>query len=175
MRGSFAESVRKVATSTRIASATRSARRVLRRRARRRGQCASHLLLPVTLEHIADLDIVEILHTDTALEALADFLDIVLEASERSDRPIVDLHSIANHAYATLAVDDPAPNRAAGNDTHARNLEQLANFRLAEHRLALLRPQHSLERGADVLDRFVDDLVKLDIHAFALGRRAGVV
>src|SRR5688500_791963 len=128
MRGSFAESVRKVATSTRIASATRSARRVLRRRARRRSQCASHLLLPVALEHIADFDVVEILHTDTALEALADFLHVVLEAAEGSDRAIVDLDAIANHADATLAVDDPAPDRAAGNDTHARNLEQLAHF-----------------------------------------------
>src|SRR5712671_3239642 len=80
IRGSFADSVRKVATSTRTASATRSARRVLRRRARRRSQCSRYLLLAVAFENIADLDVVEVLDANTALEAFTDFLHIVLEA-----------------------------------------------------------------------------------------------
>src|SRR5688572_24973055 len=175
MRGSFADSVRKVATSTRIASATRSARRVLRRCPRCRSQRAGNLLLPVAFEHVANLDVVEILHANSALEALADFLDVILEATQRSDRPVVDLDAVPHHANATLAVDDTAADRATGDHAHARNLEQLAHLGFAEHRLALFGPQHAFEGGADVFDRLVNDLVELDVHAFALGCRAGVV
>src|ERR1051325_9418257 len=91
IRGSFADSVRKVATSTRTASATRSARRVLRRRASRRCQCASDLLLPVALEHVSDLEVVEVLDSNAALEAFAHFFDIVLEAAQRADVAVVNL------------------------------------------------------------------------------------
>src|SRR4051812_38071913 len=146
MRGSLADSVRKVATSTRIASATRSARRVLRRSPCRRSQRSRDLLLPIALEDIADLDVVEILNTDTALEAFAHFLHVVLEATERRDSAVVDLDAVAHDANAASAVDDAVPHRASSDDAHARHLEQLAHFGFAEHCLALFRPQHSLER-----------------------------
>src|SRR2546423_3600677 len=132
MRGSFADSVRNVATSTRTASATRSARRVLRRGPGRRGQRARHLLLAVALEDIANLNVIEILDADSALESLADFLDIILEAAKRSDRADVNLDAVANDAHSSLPVDDTAADRAASDDPHTRHLEQLANFRLAE-------------------------------------------
>ena len=54
-------------------------------------------------------------------------------------------------------------------------LNDLAHFGLAEHDFALFRTQHSLERRAHVVHRLVDDLVQLDVDAFALGGRARVV
>src|SRR5688500_3488249 len=175
MRGSFAESVRNVATSTRIAPARRSDLRVLRRSARRRSQRARDLLLPVALEHIPNLQIVEVLDPDAALEPFAHFLDVVLEAAQRGDVAVVDLDGVANHPHAALAIYYAAANRAAGNDAHLRNLEQLAHFSLAEHDFALFGPEHSFESGPDVFHRLIDDLVELDVDAFALGGSAGVV
>src|SRR5450830_1550544 len=168
MRGSFTDSVRNVATSTRTASATRSARRVLRRRAlgaspsrcshatrardsRSRdckftstAQSPRHLLLFVAFEHVAHLDVVEVFDANSALESVAHFLDVVLEAAQRRDGSVVDLHPVAEHA----------------------------NLGFAEHDLLLLGAKHALERGTNVFDRFVDDLVELDVHAFTLGRGA---
>src|SRR5947207_2100311 len=123
MRGSFADSVRKVATSTRTASAMRSARRVLRRSARRRSESASYLLLPVALEDVADFDVVEVLDADAALESFAHFLHVVLEASERSDSSVVDFHAVADDSNASLSIDDAASHRAPGDDSHPRHLE----------------------------------------------------
>src|SRR5205085_1788949 len=80
IRGSFAASVRKVATSARTASATRSARRVLRSGGRL--ECARYLFLAVALDHVADFDVVEILDADAALETFAHFLRVVLEPAE---------------------------------------------------------------------------------------------
>src|SRR5687767_2244219 len=147
MRGSFAESVRNVATSTRIASATRSDLRVLRRRARRRRQGARNLLLPVALEHIPNLQIFEVLDANTALESFADFLHVVLEPAQRRDVAVVDLDGIAYHADSTLAIDDSTAHGAARDDAHLRDLEQLPHLGLAKIHFALFRPQHSLEGG----------------------------
>src|SRR6202162_5217235 len=147
MRGSFADSVRKVATSTRTASATRSARRVLRRSARRRSQCSSHLFLTIALEHVTDFDVVEVLHSYATLESLADFLDIVLESAQRRNVAVVNLDAVAHDANAPSTIDDPAPHRAPRYDTHLGDLEQLAHLGLAEHDLALFGTKHALQSG----------------------------
>ncbi len=77
------------------------------RRARRKR--ARDLFLGVALEDVADLDVVEVLDADTALEAFAHFLHVVLEAAQRADDSVVDLDAIANDTHATSAVDDSAP------------------------------------------------------------------
>src|SRR6476646_5480858 len=72
-RGSFTDSARNVATSSRIASATRSGRRlpggIARSRLWRGAERTRELFLAVALDHVADLDVVEVLDADTALEA----------------------------------------------------------------------------------------------------------
>src|SRR5689334_15977500 len=102
-RGSFARSVRKVAISSRTASATRSARLPLRRGGRR--ERTSYLFLSIALDHVADLEIIEVLDTDTALESFANFANVVLEASERADDTVVDLDAIPDYTHASLAID----------------------------------------------------------------------
>src|SRR5687768_4453902 len=170
-RGSFAPSPRKVAISTRIASATRSARRLLATGRERSG----HLFRAVTLDDVVDLDVVEVLDTDTALEAFLHLAHVVLEPLERRDDALVHLDALAHHAHARLAVDHPAAHHAAGDGADLRDLEDLADLRLAQDDFALLGTQHPLERGAHVVHRLVDDAIELDVHPFALGRRAGVV
>src|SRR5687768_14165618 len=107
IRGSFAPppSARKVATTARIASETRSARRVLRRCGRR--ERARYLFRPVALDHVADFDILEILDPDAALEARAHLAYVVLEVAQRANDAVVHLDPVANDPDAALPVDDP--------------------------------------------------------------------
>src|SRR5216117_800873 len=108
-RGSFAPSPRKVADSMRMASATRSALRLLGGTA---GECPGDLLRTVALDHVVDFDVVEVLDADAALEALAHFTRVVLEALERRNRALVHLDAIAHDAHPRLPIDDAAPHDA---------------------------------------------------------------
>src|SRR5215212_4848434 len=101
------------------------------RRRGRRVEGARDLLGAVALDQVADLDVVEVLDADAALEALADLAHVVLEAPQRRDRAVVHLRPVADYADAPLAVDDPAPHRAARDDADLRHLERLAHLRLA--------------------------------------------
>src|ERR1019366_663888 len=63
--------------------------RHLSRRGRREG--AGDGLLAVALENVADLDVVEVLDADAALEPVLHFLHVVLEAAQGSDHAVVRL------------------------------------------------------------------------------------
>src|SRR5215207_4042343 len=102
IRGSFADEARNVAISSRTASATRSARRLLRRCGRL--ERSRDLLLAIALDDVAHLDVVEVLDADTALETFAHFLHIVLEAAQRADGTFVNLGTVANDARTCLAI-----------------------------------------------------------------------
>ena len=64
---------------------------------------------------------------------------------------------------------------AAGDGADLRHLERIAHFRLAEHDFFFVGAQHPFERGAHIRHRLVDDLVELDLDAFALCRRTRLV
>src|SRR5688500_3018381 len=138
-------------------------------------QRTGDFLRAVRLDDVADLEIVEVLDADTALETLTHLRHVVLEAAERRDDAVVDLGAVTNDAHAGLAIDDAVSNEAPGDYADARNLEQLAHLGFAADDFPLLRPQQTLERGPNIGHRLVDDLVELDVDAFALGRGARVV
>src|SRR6185503_20903297 len=186
MRGSLASFARNSATSSRMASARRSARReapppplrapgMSRSGGDRRLEGARDRLGAIALDHVANLDVVEVFHRDAALEAFAHLADVVLEALERRDRSVEDLDAVADDAHATLAIDHAAAHRAARDGADARDLEHVAHFGFAADDLALFRTKHAFHRRADVRHRLVDDAVQLDVDAFAFGRRARIV
>src|SRR6185437_5573613 len=179
-RGSLTSVARKVATSSRIASATRSGRRFSLaicglRRGDGRLEGSRELLGAVALDDVADLEVVEVLHADATLESFPHFASVVLEPLERRERTVEHLDAVPDDAHATLAVDDAIAHRATGDRADARDLEYLADFRLAQHHFALFRTEHAFHRRAHVGNRFVDDPVQLDLDAFALSRGARVV
>src|SRR4051812_29785789 len=122
-RGSFASLARNVATSSRMASATRSARRcsVMIPRVhhlasgRRDGRLErpGDVLRAIALDDVTLLHVIEVLDLDTALEALAHFPHVVLEALERRDRAVEDLDAVADDPHAALTIDHAAADRAA--------------------------------------------------------------
>ena len=54
----------------------------------------------IALDDVADLDVVEVLDADTALEPFAHFAHVVLEAAQRRDRAVVHLDAVADDADA---------------------------------------------------------------------------
>src|SRR6267143_2894607 len=101
------------------------------------------LLDAIGLDQVTDLDVVEVLDADPALEALAHFADVVFEALERGQRPVVDLDPVADHAHAGGPRDDAAAHEAAGDGADFGDLEQLAHLRLAQDDFLALRGQQA--------------------------------
>src|SRR3982751_3210997 len=146
-----------------------------RRSAGGRLEGARDLLGAIALDDVADLEVVEVLDADAALESFAHLAHVFLEATERRDGAVVDLHAITDDARTTLAVDDAAAHGAAGDRAEAGDLEHLAHHRLTGDDLTLFRAEEALERGADVVYRLVDDAVEPDVHALTFRRGAGIV
>jgi hypothetical protein len=60
------------------------------------------------LDDVACLDVLEAGEIDTALDALADFGDVVLDALERGDLALPDFFAIAQDADLSVALDEPS-------------------------------------------------------------------
>src|SRR4051812_24529356 len=146
-----------------------------RRSAGGRLEGARDLLGAIALDNVADLEVVEVLDADAALESFAHLTHVFLEATERRDGAVVDLHAIADDARTTLAVDDAAAHGATGDRAEAGDLNPPAPHRLTGDDLTLFRTEEALEGGADVVYRLVDDAVEPDVHALTFRRGAGIV
>src|SRR3954469_2014560 len=136
---------------------------------------ARDLLGTITLDDIADFEIVEVLYADAALESFAHLAHVFLEASKRRDRAVVDFDALSNDASPSLAIDDPTANRAPSDRTETRDLENLANLGLSADDLTLLGSEQTFERRAHVVHRLVNDPIETNVNAFSLGRRSRVV
>src|SRR5699024_2818796 len=66
-------------------------------------------------------------------------------------------------------LDDAAAHDRTGDVAELGGAEDLADLRRAELDLLVLRLEHALEGGLDLVDRVVDDRVVLDLDALALG------
>src|SRR3954453_15610092 len=123
------------------------------------------------LDDVLDLDVVERPQADTALVALADLGDVVLEAAQGLDGEVVgDDDPVADQPGLRVPVDGPAADDRAGDVADARHPEDLADLRRAELDLLVLRLEHALEGRLDLLDRLVDDRVVPDVDALAVGQ-----
>src|SRR6266571_5036623 len=101
----------------------------------------------VCLDHVAFLDVLEVLDRDAAFEALLDLARIVLEALERSDLAVVDDRSLANEANVGGADDLALSDVAARDRADPGGPEDLADLGHAQGLLDLFGRQHALHRG----------------------------
>src|SRR3954467_10311406 len=123
------------------------------------------------LDDVLDLDVVERPQADTALVALADLGDVVLEAAQGLDGEVVgDDDPVADQPGLRVPVDGPAADDRAGDVADARHPEDLADLRRTERDLLVLRLEHALEGRLDLLDRLVDDRVVPDVDTLAVGQ-----
>src|SRR5579863_3301509 len=128
-------------------------------------------LLPhlVGLDHVAEVDVV-VADADTALEALADLGDVILEPAQRLDREALRDHdTVADQARPAATVDRARAHDAAGDVAGPRHPEDLPDLRGAELNFLELGLQHALEGRLDLLDGLVDDRVVADLDALQPG------
>src|SRR6185436_10408993 len=138
----------------------------------RTSERARQLLDLERLEPVAFLELAVAIQRDAALEALLDFLHVVLEALERR-HAAGPQRLVPAHEPDLLATGDLAGrHHAAGHDHALREPEHLTDLGGAEHDLLQLGLQHALERELHVLLRLVDDVVESDLHLLALGQLA---
>src|SRR5262249_57683505 len=85
--------------------------------------------------------------------------DVFLEALQRADRPLADDLVAPAHAHLRVAHDLAFRHVRAADGPELRDDEDLTNLGLAERRLADLGRQHAGQRGFEIVDRLVDDVV----------------
>src|SRR5438876_873049 len=135
---------------------------------------AGDLLDAIRFDQVADLDVVEVLDADAALEALPHLAHVVLEALEGGDRALVHLHAVADHPHPRRPGDDPGAHEAPRDGTDLGDLKRLSHLGLPQHDFLLLGREQSLHCSLHLFHRLVDDAVGADLHALALGRGACV-
>src|SRR5262245_40817600 len=92
----------------------------------------SHPFAGEHLHRVALEDVVPAVERNTALEALAHLVDVVLEALEGANATLPQLLTAASDPHTIAAVDDSVGDDAAG-DHMASCLERLAHLGMAVH------------------------------------------
>src|SRR5437764_9208054 len=110
----------------------------------RGGQRARDLLNAIRLDQVAHLQVVEVLDADAALEPLAHFAHVVLEALERGQGAVVHLDTVAHHPHPPGAWNHARAYEAAGDRPHLRDLEDLTDYLFAT---AIFYPFGSVKPG----------------------------
>src|SRR5690606_852476 len=117
----------------------------------------------VDLDQIAFLDVVVVGEAETALEALRDLPDVVLEATQRVDAAVVDDHAVPQEAGTGSTLDHAFRDVATGHASCTRDPENGPHLGRAEHDLLLVRCQLAHEELFDFVEQLVDDPVGPDL------------
>src|ERR1051326_7455913 len=128
----------------------------------------------VGFDDVADLDVVEVLQADSALESRLDFPDVVLETSQGGDGPVVNHDPVPDQVYFVSPGDLPLLNVGSADRTQLRDLEDLANFDRGGDFFVLARGKEAFKRLLDVFDGVVNNIIEPDIDVFLLRQPAGV-
>src|SRR3546814_4317817 len=122
------------------------------------------------LDHVADLDVVRVLKPDAAFQTGAHFVDVVLEAPQRGDRPGVDDDIVPHDARLEIAPDLAFPYQHASRLAMLSGLAHFAPFGPADDVFEQLGTKLARHRRQDFGDQIIDDVV---IFQRQIGREAG--
>ena len=120
------------------------------------------------------LDVLEAGEVDTALDALTDFADVVLEALERGDLALPDLVAFAEQADLRVAADEAVGDTAAGDLADLGDLEDVEDLGAAGVVLLEDRLEEAVHGLGDLVLQLVDDGVQADLDVLALGDFGGL-
>src|SRR4051794_28618621 len=128
----------------------------------------------VDLHRVPGLDVLVVGQHDTALEARQDLAHVVAHPSQGADLAVVDDRAVTDEAHLRAARDAALGDHAARDGADPRGTEGLAHLDLAHDVLDGLRGEHALHGVPQFVDRAVDDRVRPDLHALAVGQGARV-
>src|SRR5437763_10539314 len=123
----------------------------------------------VRLDDVALLEVVEVLQADAALEALVDFLHVVLETAQRGDAAGEDRLRVAQQPYERGPRDIAVGYRRPGDGPELGLVEERLHLGMAEDRLLDDGLEQAFHGELHLVEGLVDDRVVLDLHAFLLG------
>ena len=125
--------------------------------------------LLVTLDDVADADVVERLDVQTAVLTDSDLLDIVLEPLERPELAGVDDDTVADDADGRGPLELALADHTPGDGADLGNLENLQDLDRGDDLFLHDGLKHTLDSVLDVVDGVVDDGVKADFDLLLLG------
>src|SRR5437016_2519339 len=132
---------------------------------RRLGQRGPDRLQLVRLDHVAGLEIGEVLDPDSALESLVHLFDVVLEALERGDLAGEDGLLVAEQPDHRGAGDLAVGVGRSRDGPELRHVEGLQHLRVPHHLLLDDGLEQALHGQFHVVQRLVDDVVLFQGHA----------
>ena len=109
------------------------------------------------LDHVTDLDVVELLDSDTALHSGRNFLGVVLVPLEGCDVTGVDHDTVTDKATLGRLGDLSVTYEATGDRSYLGNLEGLLDLCGSGDLLLLDRLEHTFDTVLDIVDRIIDD------------------
>src|SRR3954470_1043537 len=115
-------------------------------------------------DDVADRDFVETFERDTAIEALFDVANVVLEALEAAHLALPEGCAFAQQADAASALDHTLDHHAASDRAGLAELEDLANLGFADVALDLGGLEQALHGRLHFIHHVVDDAVLPDFH-----------
>src|SRR5581483_11261203 len=124
------------------------------------------------LDLVAGANILVVLHADTALGAGANFVHVILEATQRFQRPFENDDVVAQDTDRVVPANEAFGHQAARNHTELARPEDIAHLRDADDRFLDLRLQHAGHHRLHVVDGFVNDAVVTNFDARFLQRVA---
>ena len=125
-------------------------------------------------DDVAYLDVLVAGEVDSALDALTDFADVVLEALEGGDLALPDLVAFAEQADLLVATDEAVGDAAAGDLADLGDLEDVEDLGAAGVVLLEDWLEEAVHRLGDLVLQLVDDGVQTDLDVFALGDLGGL-
>src|SRR5437764_12883024 len=126
----------------------------------------------VELQDVAVLEVLEVLEAYAALVPRGDLTHVVLEAAQGRHGRVGNDHAVAEQPDLLPARRLAFLHVAACDGADLRDLERRPHLRASGDLLGEDGLEHAFERGLDVLDQLVDDLVRTDLDAALLRLRA---
>src|SRR5437762_1468762 len=133
------------------------------------GQLGSDLLGCEGLDYIANFDVTVTGDADTALHTVAHFGDIVFEAAQRTDAPLVDHHVVAQQTHIGIALDHAIDHRATSDGSDLGHSEGVADFGAAKVCFLDRRFEQSEHGFLDLVLQLVDDRMQADVNLLLFG------
>src|ERR1043166_3055499 len=131
-------------------------------------QFGGELFDGVGLDHVSDLKLVEAVDADAAFHAGANLVDLVLKTAQRQRVPFED-EVFAAHDPDLALEDASVADDTTGDMAAFGKLEEFLDLGGADDHLLDHRIEQTGHRFLHLVDQFVDDGIKLDLHRFALG------
>ena len=128
----------------------------------------------VTLDKIADLNVIVVFKTHTAFIAFLDFLDVVFKALKLSERTVVNNHVVTQQTNLGAAFDHTFGNHAAGNLADTGNVKDIADFGITQNLFFQFRRQHAFQRFLNVIGHVIDNRIITNVNAVLTCHVAGM-